>query len=278
MTLSVHELRDIVCPNLLRKRGVFITGGGSGINYAIADAMASVGADVAICGRSPAKLEEAAQRLRRHSGRVLTAVADVRDQDALRHGVERAADEFGGLDTVVAGAAGNFFARAEELSANGFRAVVEIDLIGSFNTAQASFKFLRESRGSILFVSAGQSYLPFANQSHVGAAKAAVDNLMANLAGEWGRYGIRSNSIVPGPIRDTEGMRRLAETIGDEVWTKSVALGRFGDAREVASMAVVLASPLASYVTGARIVVDGGLGLGGLGAVSHALAGADGSP
>lgn len=123
--------------------------------------------------------------------------------------------------------------------------------------------------------SAGQSNLPFANQSHVGAAKSGVDNSIANLALEWGRCGIRSNSVVPGAIRDTEGMRRLAEPVGADICNPAVALGRFGHAEEVAAMAVVLSSPLASYATGARVVVDGGLS--GPRAISHALAVADGT-
>lgn len=272
MTVSATPVRELLAPGLLAGRSAFITGGGSGINLAIAHALASVGADVAICGRSQEKLDSAAAQLEEHGVRVLTAATDVRDYEGVVRAVGAAVETFGRLDTVIAGAAGNFFAPAEEISPNGFRAVVEIDLLGSFNTARAAFEHLQTTRGNVLFISAGQSYLPFANQSHVGAAKAGVDNLMANLALEWGRYGIRSNSLVPGPIRDTEGMRRLTEPVGSAVWTEAVPLGRFGDAQEVAAMAAVLCSPLASYVTGARIVVDGGLGLSGLGAVSRALA------
>jgi NAD(P)-dependent dehydrogenase (short-subunit alcohol dehydrogenase family) len=274
MDVRTPPLRELVSPTLLKGRAAFITGGGSGINLAIAHGMASVGADVAICGRSADKLDAAAVELRPHGVRVVTVPADVRDSEALRHSVDTAAAELGRLDTVVAGAAGNFFAPAEAMSVNGFRAVIDIDLVGSFNTAQAAFDHLRATEGNILFVSAGQSYLPFASQCHVGAAKAGVDNLMANLAFEWGRFGIRSNSVVPGPIRDTEGMRRLTAPVGADVWTQAVPLGRFGLAEEIAAVAVVLSSPLGSYVTGARVTVDGGLGLSGLGAISQALAAA----
>lgn len=271
------SLTDHLPSDLLAGHAVFITGGGSGINLAIAHGLASVGADIAICGRSQDKLDAAAAQLREHGVRVVTVAADVRDSDAMNRAVNAAAEDFGRLDTVVAGAAGNFFAPAEAISPNGFRTIVDIDLFGSFNTAHAAFEHLKAARGSILFVSAGQAYLPFANQCHVGAAKAGVDNLMANLAFEWGRFGIRSNSLVPGPIRGTEGMRRLTEPVGAEIWTQAVPLGRFGEAREVAGMAVVLSSPLASYVTGARVVVDGGLGLFGLGAISNAITGVVGA-
>jgi NAD(P)-dependent dehydrogenase (short-subunit alcohol dehydrogenase family) len=192
----------------------------------------------------------------------------------MHHALDTAACAFGQLDIVVAGAAGNFFGAATDITPKGFRAVIDIDLVGSFNTAQAAFHHLRASKGNIVFISAGQSYMAFANQCHVGAAKAGVDNLMANLAFEWGRFGVRSNSIVPGPIQETEGMRRLTEPIGERVWTEALPLGRFGRAEEVAAMVVVVASPLGSYVTGSRIVVDGGLGLSGLGAISQALSAA----
>lgn len=278
MTDPAPALTDLVSPALLTGQVAFVTGGGSGINLAIADAFASVGADVAICGRTPEKLETAAETLRRHGTRILTAPADVRDADALHVAMDRAATELGRIDTVVAGAAGNFFAPAESISPNGFRTVIDIDLQGSFHTARAAFEHLKATRGNILFVSAGQSYLPFAYQAHVGAAKAGVDNLMANLALEWGRHGIRSNSVVPGPIEGTEGMKRLSEPMGADIWTRSVPLGRFGRLDEIAAAAVVLSSPLASYVTGARLVVDGGLGLSGLGAISQAVAGAAATP
>ena len=271
--MSPTPLNELLCPSLLAGKAVFITGGGSGINLAVAHGFASVGADVAICGRTPEKLEHAAAELRQaHSVRVITAPADVRDFDALQAAVNAAAEDFGRMDTVVAGAAGNFFSAAEAISSNGFRTVVEIDLLGSFHTARAAFEHLKASQGSVLFVSAGQAYLPFAHQCHVGAAKAGIENLMTNLALEWGHYGIRVNSVVPGPIDGTEGMRRLTAPVGVEMWTDSVPLGRFGRADEIAAMAVVLSSPLASYVTGARIVVDGGLGLSGLGGISRAVA------
>lgn len=272
--MSPRPLDHLLSPTLLAGTAVFITGGGSGINLAVAHGFASVGADVAICGRTPDKLDRAADELRRaHPVRVVTAPADVRDYDGVQAAVGAAVDAFGRLDAVVAGAAGNFFCAAEAITSKGFTTVVEIDLLGSFHTARAAFDHLKASRGSLLFVSAGQAYLPFSHQVHVGAAKAGIDNMMTNLALEWGQHGIRANSIVPGPIQDTEGMRRLTAPVGVETWTDAVPLGRFGRADEIAAMAVVLSSPLASYVTGARIVVDGGLGLSGLGAISRALGG-----
>lgn len=270
----MRALTELLSPRLLAGTAAFVTGGGSGINLSIARSFAQVGADVAICGRTEQRLHDAAEELRSWGGRVCTAVADVRDPDAVAAAVTHAANEIGPLTTVVAGAAGNFLAPAESVSSNGFRAVVDIDLLGSFHTAHAAFDQLKQTRGSVLFISAGQSDCAYLYQAHVGAAKAGIDSLMRHLAVEWGPHGIRSNSIVPGPIEGTEGMKRLAAQVGRQAWTDGIALGRFGSPEEVAAMAVVLASPLASFVTGARIVVDGGLALAGSGIVNRATAAA----
>lgn len=257
--------------DLMRGTSVFITGGGSGINLAIAHGFARMGADIAICGRTEEKLQAAASELEVHNVKVSYSVADVRDPELVAAALEKTQSDVGPISTLICGAAGNYLAPAEKLSSKGFQAVLNIDLLGSFHAAHAAFEQLKQTQGSILFVSAGQSEQPFLQQAHVGAAKAGIDSLMRHLALEWGPYGIRSNSIVPGPITGTEGMKRLADQIGEQAWTDGIPLGRFGNADEVAAMAVVLASPLASFVTGARLEVDGGLTLSGSGLVNRAL-------
>jgi NAD(P)-dependent dehydrogenase (short-subunit alcohol dehydrogenase family) len=268
----MRAIGTYLSPELLKGTSAFITGGGSGINLGIGRCFAQVGADIAICGRTQERLDAAAEELGELGARVSTSVADVRDPDAVAAALVKARKDIGPMSTVVCGAAGNFLAPAEKMSSNGFRTVIDIDLVGSFHTAHAAFDQLKETRGSLLFISAGQSDAPYLFQAHVGAAKAAIDSLMRHLALEWGPHGIRSNAIVPGPIEGTEGMKRLAEQVGRKAWTDGIALGRFGTPEEVGAMAVVLASPLASFVTGARIVVDGGLALSGSGTFNRALA------
>lgn len=258
-------------PTLLAGRNAFVTGGGSGINLGIAKAFASVGANVAICGRTAAKLDTAAADIRKLGVDVVTVAADVRDAAAIRAAVDQAGADLGPIDILVCGAAGNFNAPAESLSPNGFRTVVEIDLLGSFNTVHAAFDQLAQTRGHILFVSAGQAYLPWPHQAHAGAAKAGVENLMKNLALEWGKYGIRSNSIVPGPIAETEGLKRLSEPIGEDFWLDCVPLGRFGSIEDIGAMAVVLSSSIGAYVTGCQVVVDGGFALPGFGSIGREM-------
>jgi peroxisomal 2,4-dienoyl-CoA reductase len=167
-------------------------------------------------------------------------------------------EAFGHLDIVVNGAAGNFLCRAEELSSNGFGTVVDIDLKGTFNVCRAAFAELKKNRGQILNISATLHYGGTPMQLHVSAAKAGVDALTRNLAVEWGAYGIRSNAVAPGPIEDTEGMRRLVPPEVKERLLRRIPLGRFGRVRDVERCAVFLCSDAASFINGAVIAVDGG--------------------
>jgi NAD(P)-dependent dehydrogenase (short-subunit alcohol dehydrogenase family) len=242
---------------------VFVTGGGSGINLGVAKNFAALGANLAICGRTQAKLDAAAIELRALGAKVCAVAADVRDAAALDAAFARSQAELGTMDVLVSGAAGNFLAPAEKLSANGFKTVIDIDLIGSFNASRAAFAQLQQTRGCLLYISAGMAYMPHAFQAHVGAAKAGIDMLMKNLAIEWGRYGVRANSIVPGPIEGTEGMKRLTDPAQKDRFLEAVPLRRMGTVDDIGQAAVFLASPLASYITGCVVVCDGGQNLVG---------------
>lgn len=268
--------------DLYRDTTVFITGGGSGINLGIARTFAALGADLSICGRTQEKLDAAAAELESLGAKVVAQSADVRDLGALEAAMAVTENRLGPVGVLVCGAAGNFPCPAESLSSNGFRAVVEIDLVGAFHACRAAFEQLRATRGSVVFISAGQAFMPYAFQAHVGAAKAGVDNLMRNLALEWGRFGIRCNSVAPGPIEGTEGMRRLAPAEGGvhEKLRSAIPLGRYGTVDDIGNAVAFLASPLAAYVTGTLLVVDGGQNLPGSGPffeiLSSALAGGGG--
>lgn len=249
--------------DLFRGKTVFVTGGGSGINLGIAKNFAALGANIAICGRKQDKLDAAAEELRALGAKVFAESADVREYPRLEAVIQGAGDALGPIDVLVCGAAGNFPVPAEQLSPNGFKSVVDIDLLGSFNATRAAFPQLSQSRGNVIFISAGMAYVPFPYQVHVGAAKAGIDMMMRNLALEWGKYGVRANSIVPGPIEGTEGMRRLGGEKYDASRDRSIPLRRFGTVDDIGQAAVFLASPLAAYVTGTVLVVDGGSNLTG---------------
>jgi len=257
------EIARYFSKDLFAGKTVFVTGGGSGINLGIARNFAALGAGIAICGRTQERLDGAAKELEAIGAKVFAKVADVRQAPALQAAIDETRQALGPIDVLVCGAAGNFLCRAEDMSPNGFKTVVDIDLIGSFNAARAAFAQLKETRGTILFVSAGMAYMPYAFQLHVGAAKAGIESMMKNLALEWGRYGIRSCSIVPGPIAGTEGMKRLSDPVDLKDRLDRIPMQRLGTVDDVGLSAVFLASSMASYITGAQLIVDGGSGLAG---------------
>lgn len=241
---------------------VFVAGGSSGINLTIGESFARLGARVTLVSRTPERVEAAAAGLRELGAEAIGISADVRDASAIGGALGKAFGHFGPIDVLVSGAAGNFLAPATGMSANGFRTVVDIDLNGTFNVLRGSHEFLRKPGAAILNISAPQSLNPTAFQAHVCAAKAGIDMLTRVLAIEWGPDGIRVNSLVPGPIGGTEGIRRLAPSEATLTrMERSVPLGRLGTTKEVADMATILCSPLASFVTGAVLTVDGGTSL-----------------
>lgn len=257
-----------------KNKNVLVVGGTSGINRGIAETFAKAGARVAVLSRSPEKVDDTVQALK-HYGAADTAgcSADVRDADAIKTGIDKIADAWGKLDVVISGAAGNFPALAMGMSPNGFRSVIEIDLLGTFHVMQAIYPHLKKPGASIINISAPQAEIPMAGQSHVCAAKAGVDMITRTLCLEWGAEGVRINSIIPGPIDNTEGMKRLApnEAIRAAV-TKSVPLQRMGSTDDIANTCLFLASDFASYISGAVIPVDGGWAQGGAAVVGAGLA------
>ena len=196
-------------------------------------------------------------------GEAIAVAADVRNPEEIEKAIAATVARFGKLDIVVNGAAGNFLCAAEELSPNGFGTVVDIDLKGTFNVCRAAFDELKKNRGQILNISATLHYVGTPMQLHVSAAKAGVDALTRNLAVEWGRYGIRTNAIAPGPIEDTEGMKRLIPEAIKEKLRKRIPLGRFGLVKDIENAAVFLCSDAASFINGEVLVVDGGQWMAG---------------
>ncbi len=248
--------------HLLAGKHAFITGGTSGINLAIADRFVRAGAKATILGRDTEKAKRAGDEIG-----ALAVTADVRDYAAIDGVIKQSVEANGPIDILVCGAAGNFPAPAMGMSANGFKAVVDIDLLGTYNATRAAFPHLRKP-ASILAISATQALMPALMQSHVCAAKAGIEMLVKCLAMEWGPMGIRVNTLVPGPIEDTVGMTKLAPNVEVRAkLSKSIPLQRWGTKAEIAEIALFLASPAAALITGATIVADGGQVLGGFGSM-----------
>jgi peroxisomal 2,4-dienoyl-CoA reductase len=284
-------------PDLLKGRAALVTGGGTGIGRGIALAFASYGCDVAISSRKPEHLVPTAAEIERLGVRSLALPADVRDYAQVEAAVGRMMDTFGRFDILVNGAAGNFICLAENLSANGFGTVVDIDLKGTFNVSRAAFQHLRAggerprpsraetsrgigesvragggapapveerlagSGGVILNISATLQLLGTVGQSHASAAKAGIDSLTRSLAVEWGPSGIRVNGLAPGPVDGTEGVKRLVNPAARRHIEQSCPLGRMATIDEVAQAAVYLCSDASAFITGVTVVIDGGLWL-----------------
>ncbi|MFD6392471.1 SDR family oxidoreductase [Nocardia sp. NPDC060259] len=234
-----------------------IFGGTTGINFGIAEAFASRGAAVAVVSRKPTNVEAAVEKLNAYGVPVSGFVADVRDMEAVQDVFVAIREEWGAIDVLVSGAAGNFLAEASALSSNGFKVVVDIDLNGTFHVMRAGLDYLA-SGASVINITAPQAWIPVRYQAHVCAAKAGVDQLTRVLALEWGAKGIRVNAIAPGPIAGTEGIARLTPHDDDGTAVTTVPLGRLGTKDDIAALAMFLSSSAARFISGAIIPCDGG--------------------
>jgi peroxisomal 2,4-dienoyl-CoA reductase len=266
----------VFAPRILEGRSALITGGGSGIGLGIAGCLGASGARIAIASRSLDRTEAAAERLRAEGVEALALEANVREPDSIRSAVNATGERFGSVDILVNNAAGNFYAPSEDLSPNGWRAVVETDLYGTFFASQAAFPLMRDAGyGRIVSISMTLHYRGWPQMAHACAAKAGVDALTRTLALEWAEHGINVNAVAPGPI-PTEGVRKAFTPPNDEApdlfavqrateefARAAIPLGRMGDPEDIGNMVTYLVSPAANWITGAIFVVDGGGSLKG---------------
>jgi NAD(P)-dependent dehydrogenase (short-subunit alcohol dehydrogenase family) len=243
--------------DLLQGKVALVTGGATGLGLEIARVFGSHGARVAICSRKEPNLQAAVRALREEGIEAVYGVCDVRREDEVTAIVEELLATFGQLDVVVNNAAGNFPAPISDLSPNGFKAVVDIDLLGTFNVSKAAYDtWLRDHGGAVVNISAAIQYRGMALQAHVVSAKAGVDAFSRACAIEWGPDGVRVNVVAPGAMSGTDGLRRIAGD--DQHRAIQNPLRRPGSTTEIAETVLFLASDAASYVTGAVLVVDGG--------------------
>ncbi|KAG9124698.1 hypothetical protein FRC07_010588 [Ceratobasidium sp. 392] len=237
--------------NIFDGKVLFCTGGGSGICKGMVESMMRHGVNATIVGRNLERLTSSAKELSATTGRkCIPAQADVRKPEQLRAAVEATIAQFGRIDFVICGAAGNFLAPIEGVSENGFRTVMEIDTMGTYNTIKATLPRIREQHGAYLMV-------------HVSAAKAGVDAISQVLAVEEGPRGVRSNVITPGPIGGTEGMDRLGAKASEDERralglpiVSEVPLQRWGEIGDIANTTVFLFSDAAKFITG-QVLVSG---------------------
>jgi NAD(P)-dependent dehydrogenase (short-subunit alcohol dehydrogenase family) len=259
--METDRTKPLFAEKSLAGRVAFVTGGGSGIGLGISHALAAAGAKVVVASRNKDKIETARDKIRAAGGEAIAIQLDVREYDSVSQAVAQTVAEFGGLDIMIANAAGNFVAPTAEMSANAWRTVIDIDLNGTFHCCRAAYSALQASEqgGRIIAISTMRALEGWPGCAHAGAAKAGIMSLMRSLATEWGPDGIRCNTVAPGPIDGTEGVRRIYEEKG-RVATEiaSVPLGRMGQVSDIANAVLYLAGPGGDYITGTDLVVDGG--------------------
>ncbi|XP_069761448.1 peroxisomal 2,4-dienoyl-CoA reductase [(3E)-enoyl-CoA-producing] isoform X1 [Narcine bancroftii] len=256
----------IFSPDVLKNKVAFITGGGSGIGFRIAEVLMRHGCRTVIASRSLERVQESAAKLMAATGqRCLPASMDVRQPETIKAAVEKMLRVFGKVDILVNNAAGNFLCPASGLSFNAFKTVLEIDTIGTFNTSKLLYqKWFKDHGGVIVNITATLSYRGQMLQVHAGSAKAAIDAMTKHLAVEWGPDNIRVNSLAPGPVSGTEGFRKLGGLLMAAAdHCKVIPLQRVGTKTEIAHGVLYLVSPAASFVTGTSLVIDGGHWLSG---------------
>jgi len=247
--------------NILDGKVAFICGGTRGMNFEIAKRYAEHGAKVAVMSRDEERCKKAEEELTAIGGKALGLAGDARDYERTEAITAEIAEKLGPLDIVVAGQAGNFYAPAMGMSSKGFRTVIDIDLIGTYNVFRASFEHLKTPGASLIAITAPEAVRPLKMQSHVCAAKAGVNMLCKCLAIEWGPMGIRVNGISPGPIEDSWGMMNVispTEEMREQI-RQAVPLRRWGTTKDVANTALFLASESASYISGTILDTDGGV-------------------
>jgi 3-oxoacyl-[acyl-carrier protein] reductase len=248
----------------LEGKTAIVTGGGVGIGRSIALEFARAGADVAICSRKLENLEPVSAKIRQLGRRSFAVAVDVRNEDQVRELVDRTVSDLGRLDIMVNNAGASFRAKFEDISVNGWNAVIGINLNGVFLGCKwAGRHMLKQGNGTIINLASIAGVYGSSMMSHYGSAKAAVINLTRALGVAWGRQGVRVNCVAPGPI-ETEGYLEVLHRTNpdaDKIY-KAVAsrtgMGRWGRVEEIAYPCIFLASDASSFMTGTTIVVDGG--------------------
>ena len=245
-----------------------VTGGATGIGFAVSRELARLGATVIIASRKEENLKAAVEQIRSetHGDAAHFHVIDVRDADAVEAMAARVESAHGHIDFLVNNAAGNFIVPSEQLTTNGWNSVIGIVLNGTFYCTSAVGKRMIEKKngGAILNVIANYAWTGAPGVVHSASAKAGVMAMTQTLAVEWARHKIRVNAIAPGPVHTEGASKRLfPDPAIEEGIRRTIPLRRFATLEEVANAASYLLSDYASYVTGESFVIDGGQWLSG---------------
>ncbi|MBI4479262.1 MAG: 2,4-dienoyl-CoA reductase [Acidobacteria bacterium] len=249
----------------LKDQVAIITGGGTGLGRAMALEFSRLGARLVLASRSLEHLQPTVAEIVAQGGEAMAVSTDVRDPAQVDRMVEAAKETFGGVDILINNAAGNFIVKPEDLSPNGWRAVVDIVLNGTFFCSRAAGReMIAQGRGGkIVSILATYAWHGGPGTVHSAAAKAGVLALTRTLAVEWAPHKIRVNAIAPGPIAtEGAGSKLWATPEARQRMVSNIPVGRIGRPEEIADAAAYLVSPFGDYINGEALTIDGGEWLG----------------
>lgn len=252
-------METIFRDNLFAGKTALITGGGSGIGLCTARELAQLGAHVIVAGRKQEKLDHALEVIRGEGGTVSAFVCNIREEESVKACIQQSIEAAGTIDYLVNNAGGQFPSPAEGINAKGWNAVIDTNLTGTFQMSREVFKACMQKNGGVIVNVIANMWRGFPMMAHTGAARAGVDNLTKTLAVEWGRHGVRVNSIAPGVIASS-GLDSYAPAFQEAA--KAAArynqTYRLGTEQECSAAILYLLSPAAAFVTGETLKVDGG--------------------
>lgn len=259
-------LRD----DALKGKTIIVTGGGTGLGRSMGTYFLKLGANLVITSRKLDVLEQTAKEMEAETGgKVLAVACDVRKYDEVENVLQKSIETFGQVDVLLNNAAGNFISPTERLSANAFAAVIDIVLKGSANCSLALGKYWIDKKipGNILNIVTTYAFTGSAYVVPSACAKGGVLAMTRSLAVEWGRHGIRTNAIAPGPFPTKGAWDKLlpGEMAKKFDFKNRVPLKRVGEHQELANLAAFLVSDFSGYINGEVITIDGGEWLQGAG-------------